>query len=189
MLNFLTVVTELSEQDADLLEQQISAIAGGDMAALAALYEQTKSAVYGFALSLTRNPHDAEDVLQTVYVQLHKNAGQYRRQGKPLAWILTIARNTVRMKQRRDNRLTALPADYEVEDTKNPLQTKEDQMVLLTALNALNSTERQIVILHAVSGMKHRELAELLQLPLSTVISKYNRAIKKLERALKEEAV
>ena len=54
----------------------------------------------------------------------------------------------------------------------------------VAALKALGDEERQIVLLHAVSGMKHRELSELLELPLSTVLSKYARALAKLKKAL-----
>ena len=51
-------------------------------------------------------------------------------------------------------------------------------------MTVLSEEERQIVLLHAVSGMKHRELSELLELPLSTVLSKYARALAKLKKAL-----
>ena len=49
--------------------------------------------------------------------------------------------------------------------------------------------EQQIVVLHAVSGFRHREIASLLSLPLSTVLSKYHRAIKKLQHYLREEGI
>lgn len=130
MLILYMAFGELSVQDAELLEQQIAAIAGGDMAALAALYENTKAAVYGFALSITRNPHDAEDILQTVYIQLHKNAGQYQSQGKPMAWILTMTKNLAKMQLRKDGRVIPLSDDFEAADTKNPLQTGEDRLLL-----------------------------------------------------------
>jgi RNA polymerase sigma-70 factor (ECF subfamily) len=48
----------------------------------------------------------------------------------------------------------------------------------------LSDQERQIVVLHAVSGLKHREIAAALNLPLPTVLSKYNRALKKLKTHL-----
>lgn len=51
-------------------------------------------------------------------------------------------------------------------------------------MRELADEERQILMLHAVTGMKHREIAELLQLSLSTVLSKYHRALKKLRKCL-----
>ena len=60
----------------------------------------------------------------------------------------------------------------------------EDRQVLDAALTALADDERQIVLLHAVTGWKHREIAGLLELPLSTVLSKYRRALLKLKTKL-----
>ena len=51
-------------------------------------------------------------------------------------------------------------------------------------LDSLDSQERRIVVLHAVTGLKHREIAALLELPLSTVLSKYSRSLKKLRKQL-----
>ena len=56
-----------------------------------------------------------------------------------------------------------------------------------TFLGILNDEERQIVMLHTVSGLKNREIAALMEIPLNTVLSKYHRAIKKLKNSMKEE--
>ncbi len=60
----------------------------------------------------------------------------------------------------------------------------EDRTVLSACMRQLSDGERQIVTLHAVAGFKHREIAAILQMPLATVLSKYNRAIKKLKQHL-----
>ena len=56
-------------------------------------------------------------------------------------------------------------------------------------LSALRDDEQKVLLLHAVAGFKHREIADFLELPLSTVISKYNRAAKKLKSILEKESV
>ena len=82
------------DPDADAaLEDCIARIAGGDKDALADLYNRTRPAVYGFALSIVKNAHDAEDILHDACLQVWNAAGGYRRQGKPMAWVLTITRN------------------------------------------------------------------------------------------------
>ena len=58
----------------------------------------------------------------------------------------------------------------------------EDKMILAECLRNLSDEERRIVLLHTVSGFKHREIAKFLELPLSTVLSKHNRALKKLRK-------
>jgi RNA polymerase sigma-70 factor (ECF subfamily) len=62
--------------------------------------------------------------------------------------------------------------------------TADDKVVLQQCMEVLSDTERQIVVLHAVSGFKHREIAAYLELPLATVLSKYHRAIKKMKTML-----
>ena len=54
-------------------------------------------------------------------------------------------------------------------------------------MKVLGDQERQILILHAVTGLKHREIAEMLGMPLATVLSKYARSLKKLKKALEED--
>ena len=63
-----------------------------------------------------------------------------------------------------------------------------DSMMLQTAMEILKEDERQIVLLHVSAGLKHREISENLGIPLSTVLSKYNRAMKKLQNYLQGEA-
>ena len=87
------------------------------------------------------------------------------------------------MKLRSQKRYADIP-DYEWDAIAddNAEFGSEDRMVLKAALTNLNSEESQIVLLHAVSGLKHREIAEMLDMPLATVLSKYNRSIKKLQK-------
>ena len=174
------------DPDADAaLEDCIARIAGGDKDALADLYSRTRPAVYGFALSIVKNAHDAEDILHDACLQVWNAAGGYRRQGKPMAWLLTVARNLALMRLRErgktqeltDEEWSALPA-------RAPDVTTEDRHVLRAALSLLSEQERQVVMLHAVTGLKHREIAQLLELPLATVLSKYRRALKKLNLLL-----
>lgn len=163
-------------------ENLIARIAAGDRDAFAEVYEATKSSVYGFALSILKNREDAEDVMHDTYLKLYKSAGSYLPQGKPLAFILTIVKNTAynKLRSRRE-----LPADAVTEESSpDAYGPVEDKMLLDTALKVLDDTERMIVLLHAVSGMKHREIAEILCLNQSTVLSKYRRALKKVKEGL-----
>ena len=64
-----------------------------------------------------------------------------------------------------------------------------DRLVLESALRILGEEERQILLLHCVAGMKHREIAQDLGMPLSTVLSRYNRSLKKLRTHLTAQGV
>ena len=65
----------------------------------------------------------------------------------------------------------------------------EERLTVRASLSALRDDEQKVLLLHAVAGFKHREIADFLELPLSTVISKYNRAAKKLKSILEKESV
>ena len=161
----------------------------GDRAALEALYVQTEKAVYALALSLLRDPEDARDVTQEVYLKVRAAAHLYVPLGKPLAWLFTITRNLCRDLQRSQSRDGQSPEDLENDARFSYVSDPTDRLVLEAALKTLGDEERQVVLLHAVSGLKHREIAQDLGLPLSTVLSRYNRALKKLKRYLTDEGV
>lgn len=176
-----------SSKQAERLDNYILGIAKGDKEALAGLYESTHTAVYGFALSLCKNVPDAEDVLQDVFVQIWNAAEQYTPAGKPMAWIFTITRNLALLCLRQKNKMIPFSAEDLQEHLEELSQvTSDDRIVLEALLKSLQDTERQILVLHALSGMKHREIASLLQIPLPTVLSKYHRAVKKLGKTMKE---
>lgn len=189
MLVFCTTVpAEQSGGSAQALDRCIASAAQGGREGLAELYRLTHATVYGFALSIVKNAQDAEDVLQDVYLQVWQSAGSYRSQGKPMAWLLTIARNLALSRLRERSRTVSLPPeDWRARFAQVPAVTQEDRLALEALLEALSDQERQVVALHAVAGLKHREIAQLLSLPLSTVLSRYHRALKKLKLALKEE--
>ena len=162
-------------------ERWIQSIGAGDREALAALYHETSPAVYAFSLSILKNVHDAEDVLQECYLHVYQSAAHYRASGKPMAWMLTIARNLCLMCLREREKTVDLPeTSWESLFVDNDAITETDRMMLGTCLGQLSEQERTIVVSHAVAGLKHREIAALLDLPLSTVLSKYHRALRKL---------
>ena len=156
-----------------------------DASAMEELYERIRVPVYAYALSLVKNPYDAEDILHDTLLSVYHAAHSYEPLGKPMAWILTIARHHGYGLLRQRRHLADIPEDaLDTYVQDKPTVTPEDRIVLEQCLTALSDTERQIVVMHAVAGMKHRHIAELLQLPLSTVLSKYNRAIKKIRKKL-----
>ena len=183
---FLTVAAPPPGEDA-LLDTYISHIALGSQDALAALYQRTHAAVYGFALSILKNAHDSEDVLQDVYLQVWHGASGYRSHGKAMGWLMTITRNLALDRLRQHSRAQTLPHEewQALPEEASPV-TAEDRMMLEALLSVLEDQEREIVTLHALTGLKHREIAALLGLPLPTVLSKYSRALKKLRLAWKE---
>lgn len=160
-------------------------MAGGDKEAFRTVYEATNSTVYGLALSILRNREDAEDVMHDTYIRMYTGACLYQPSGKPLAWIISIVRNLCLNKIRENSHTEDLPDSHADEaDPEDMIEQSTARMVIDAAMKVLGDDERQIVVLHAVTGYKHREIAELLDMPQGTVLSKYNRALKKMKGEL-----
>ena len=170
-------------------EKLIIRMAAGDGAAFKELYEQTASAVYGFALSILKNKHDAEDVMHDAFIKIYTSAVTYRPSGNPMAWILTIVRNLCLNRIRAGKVCEDLSEYDDLAGALNESDSMLDRMVLETAMGVLDAEERQIVVLHAMTGFKHREIAEILDLPTGTVLSKYNRALKKMRKEMEAKGV
>ncbi len=184
MVFLMMVYENLQEEKPEKLENMLSLICTGDQDAFSEFYEKTKTAVYGFALSLLRNTYDAEDVMQSTYVNIYRTATQYQKQGKPMAWVLTIVKNLCFEKMRKTKHEidSSELGDYSASYTEE--MSVDDKLLIEFSLNKLKPNERKIVILHTVSGLKHREIANLLDMPLGTVLSLYQRAIAKTKKYL-----
>jgi RNA polymerase sigma-70 factor (ECF subfamily) len=154
-------------------------MATGDGEAFRQLYLASSSIVYGYALSILKSKADAEDVMHDAYIRAFQGAASYQPHGKPLAWLLTIVRNLCFNKM-HSSRSTVDIGTCEFPAPADEQQGTLDRIVLEKALGILDLQERQIVVLHALAGLKHREIAELLELPLGTTLSKYHRALKRL---------
>ena len=168
------------------LEQLLSGIAAGRPEDMSELYSRTRTAVYSLALSYLGNAHDAQDITQDTFVQVWERAGQYRPNGSPMGWLLTVCRNLALMRIRKADRHADLDdSGWDAIPAEEKGLSVEERALLQDALALLDKNERRVVMLHAAAGMKHREIAVLLEMPLATVLSKYHRAIKKLRAFMK----
>ena len=185
MLSMLMTTEYAPAEDRHELQQLLIHIAGGEREALAELYQRTRSAVYGLALSYLKNAQDAQDLTQDVYVRVWDCAEQYRLTGSPMGWLLAVCRNLCLMRLRREERHAALSEEeWDAIPARECGLDADERALLQGALAVLGEEERCVVPLHAVTGLKHREIAALLELPLPTVLSKYHRALKKMRSFL-----
>ena len=168
-----------------LLDIYLDRIKDGDTLALENLYNATKSSVYAYALSILKNKDLAEEVLQDTYINIYENANLYNSKNKPLAWILTIAKNNSLKKLNKEK--NNIDIDIFKETFSNTSDNIDNKLFLSYLFEHVSDVDRQVVLLHVVSGLKHHEIATFLNLPLGTVLSKYKRTLKKLKEIAKEE--
>jgi RNA polymerase sigma-70 factor, ECF subfamily len=140
--------------------------------------------LYGTALRLTRNEADAQDLVQDTYVKAFKSAKQFTPGTNLKAWLFTILHNTFR-NRRRDSGRDPVHADSEQLDLAAPVDpaaSPEEQLVraamgpdLQTALDALPEAFREAVWLRDVEEFPYAEIAEVMGIPVGTVMSRISR--------------
>ena len=185
----MATFTKYKKPNVAQIDKAIVSIAQGDDTALQLLYDQTASSIYAYALSVTKSAHDAQDVMHDTFIKVYENAHNYVSHGKPMAWILTIAKNLCFQKFRQQSRIADMTDETMLAQfADNTNMSADDKMFVAQYLSKLGEQERAIVVLHAMTGLKHREIAKHLDLPLATVLSKYHRAIKKLKTIIKGES-
>ncbi|NLY44667.1 MAG: RNA polymerase sigma factor [Tissierella sp.] len=168
-------------------ERLFERIGANDMEALEELYHLTERTLYAYILSIVKNHDETLDLMQETYLKIMSAAHLYKPMGKPLAWMFTIAKNLYLSKIRKNKREINLDSMEIADDSRfSYIRDNEDKIVLEAALDILSEDERKIILLYAVSGLKHREIAESIGLKLSTTLSKYHRALKKIRNHLSE---
>ena len=146
-------------------------------------------AAYNLARWLVRNPHDAEDVVQEACLRAVRFAGGYR-EGNPRAWLLRIVRNAAYsfLEKRRPTELAEefdelLYVPERADGEKELLRSAESQ-ALQVALEALPVRFREALILRELEGLSYKEISEVMEIPMGTVMSSLARAREQLRERL-----
>lgn len=150
--------------------------------------------LYGTALRLTRRGPDAEDLVQDTYLKAFRSAAQFQRGTNLKAWLFTILHNTFRNMRRHDGR-NPIDVDSEVVEQAAALsvhdQTPEQILTRATldadlqaALDALPGAFHQAVWLRDVEELTYAEIAQVLGVPIGTVMSRISRGRRMLYERL-----
>jgi RNA polymerase sigma-70 factor (ECF subfamily) len=162
--------------------------------------------LYSAALRMTRNPSDAEDLVQETYLKAYRGFGGFEEGTNLKAWLYRILTNTYinqyRAKQRR-------PAETELDEVEDlylyrrlggieavrASRSAEDELMDLfteaeikQAVEDLPENFRLAVLLADVEGFSYKEIAEILDIPIGTVMSRLHRGRKGLEKRLYDYA-
>ncbi|MGA4507286.1 sigma-70 family RNA polymerase sigma factor [Propionibacteriaceae bacterium G1746] len=160
--------------------------------------------LYGAAMRMTRNPADAEDLLQETYAKAYSSFAQFTPGTNLKAWLYRILTNTYINSYRKAQRQPKIGGDGEVEDWQiaraadhsatglrsaetEALEAMPDQVVV-DALNKLSPDFREAVYLADVDGFAYKEIAEIMGTPIGTVMSRINRGRKQLREQLHDYA-
>ena len=161
----------------EVLERLLALVARSDERAFAELYQRVAAAVFGLVTRVVRDPAQAEEVTQEVFVELWRTASRFDpARGSARSWIMTCAHrravDRVRSAEsaaRRDDlagrRDQGRPYDEVVEQVEASLEREH----VRRGLDALTDLQREAVVLAYYGGYTHREISELLGVPSGTV--------------------
>lgn len=171
---------------AGIRDRECMAVTEADHAAARAvddLYRRHGSEVYRYALAVLGNHADAEDVMQTTFLNAYRSLEQGVRPRKPSNWLLTIASNAIKQRFRQE---LARPRQVELDDRLADASGDDDGPTvgeLLTALSRIPPQQRQAIVLREFEGRSYNEIANILGVTTSALETLLFRA----RRSLAEE--
>jgi RNA polymerase sigma-70 factor (ECF subfamily) len=164
----------------------------GDKAAFSALVRKYEQTVAGVVIGMLGSGDDAEDVGQNVFIRFYKALDDYRGEATLRTYLTRIAinlsLNEIKRRQRR-NLFFLNPAagnpEFEIKDEQDIQDENDTKQAVHHALQQLDIKFRSVVVLRMLQGYSTKETAEILKLPLGTVLSRLARAQEKLKELLK----
>jgi RNA polymerase sigma-70 factor (ECF subfamily) len=165
----------------DELNELLSLLQKGDKTALEQLYREYSIPFYTLTLRLTGNIALSEDILQDLFVKLYLSPPEPPLQN-PRAYLYRCLRNLITDTLKKQQ--NALPLEESIPSTDDPIHRSAERIDLEQAIQTLSSKEQEILSLHSNGGLKFREIAEIMDQPLGTVLWNYQRSIRKLRDIL-----
>jgi len=161
----------------------------GDERAFAALFDRYKNLVYKTAYLMLGNANDAEDALQEVFVQVHRSLSTFQpSKGAFTTWLHRITVNHC-LNRRRKRRLPVLSLDevspLSLTGRSPSFESRlAEEETVQQALNRLSEKQRTVVILRYYWDLSYAEMSQILDIPVGTVKSRLNLALRTLRKEL-----
>jgi RNA polymerase sigma-70 factor (ECF subfamily) len=169
------------------LNRLVKRLQSGDMDVFDSIYHETKKPVYHTILAILKDRSLSEDIMQDTYLKALAKIHSFTPRYSFTSWIVTIARNLALNEYKRRQR----EVQIDVTENENLFGTTEEnaetQLIVEEMLNSVSEEEREVIILHVVADLKHREIAEILGKPLGTITWMYNNAINKIKQEFGKE--
>lgn len=186
--------------DEQSLAEAVRGAQDGDPAAFDRLIEAFSRRIFGFLYRVTGSAHEAEDLMQEVFLRVVRRIGAYRDSGRFEAWIFRIAANLARDRVRRLGRTPIVASGGRVEAGVGPrvpeefaavsaeadagLRRREELDALSAALEVLPEAEREVIMLRHFSQMSFKEIAEITGSPLGTALARAHRGLARLRELM-----
>jgi RNA polymerase sigma-70 factor (ECF subfamily) len=167
-------------------------LARGDRAGLDELFRRYRVVAFRVAYRLLGNEADALDAVQDGFVKVVRHVGRFRGRCTLKTWVLRVVSNAAldlgRQRQRRHSRLAdavrGRPTEYDPDLHPTDLDRADLRGLVAQALAELSDAQRQTFVLHVEGGLSYRDVAETLNVPIGTVMSRLFFARKRLQSIL-----
>jgi len=175
----------------------IARVGKGDAQAFAELYEQSSSLLYTLALRILNNRDEAAELLQDVYIEVWRKAGNFdQKRGSPMAWLITMTRSRaidrIRASTSRGRTVTDSLEQSRAEelqsDLPDPLEThamEELRTLVGEAFTDLPAAQQEALELSFYDGLTHAEIAARLDKPIGTIKTRIKLGMNKLRYMLR----
>ena len=145
-------------------------------------------ALYGYAMTLTRDSSEAEDLVQETLLEALRSFHRFEKGTNCRAWLIKIMYHTLSKKRRNENRLRVVSdTEEQIAETvafESPTPEHITEQEVVEALKRLPQQFQEVVILSDVEDMTYREIAEALSIPTGTVMSRLHRGRRLLRAEL-----
>ena len=178
----------------------VRATLDGDATAYRCLVERYQGRIYAVVFGMVRNPEDARELSQDAFVKAYRNLSRFRLESSFYTWLCRIAMNVAidhlrRQKLRRTEEFDegiatrddgVISLVHHREDPRRSLERKQLRERIVAEIEKLPEDQRQVIVLREVDGLSYKEIADIMDIPEGTVMSRLYYARRKLQTALRE---
>ena len=175
------------EETININRRLIENCLNGDIKAQYQLYKQYSKAMYNIAIRFLNNKMDAEDILQESFIKAFNHLGELQNRDLFGSWLKRIViNNCISLQRKRKIAFEEIDEERygEVEEMEDGVPAL-DHALLHQAIRELPHKGRTVLVLRALEGYSHKEIAETLDISVSTSKTQYHRALNLLNRKLK----
>lgn len=173
------------------MKNEVTLMNGRDLPPFEQVVSDYYEGLYRFAYSLSRNPEEASDLTQDVFVIYARKGQNLRDPSKLKSWLFTSLYREFLRKRKRAQRFTLVDNEILENQSSNAtgVGTQTDARLVLDALDQLEETFRVPLILYYLEDFSYQEIAESLDVPIGTIMSRLSRGKQQLKTILSQTAI
>jgi len=165
--------------------EAIERIKKGDKEAYKIIVTRYMRQAYFIALGFVGDPEDALDLSQTAFIKAYKSLSQFDHQKPFFPWFYTILKNLCLNFNKRKKRRPIVPLEIIDESTVTSGYKENIKEAVWEAISKLPDPEREVIILKYFQDLSYKEMAEILDCPIGTIMSRLYYARKRLKEYLR----